>query len=161
MFRSPFLSYGPNRVEAKGEQTGKALEALPRVLNPWREGFVRAIDGSHRVEDACAIDCLIYFVALCLRAVDPETDAIDGNTGEIRRELPAVVEPQSNNINATMEFFIQMMNAMTQMIKNTQTQTGDSECTPTYKNLKLFQDMKPPLFIGGGPIKVEDWLMRI
>ncbi|XP_020683343.2 uncharacterized protein LOC110100255 [Dendrobium catenatum] len=29
------------------------------------------------------------------------------------------------------------------------------------KNLKLFQDMKPPLFSSGGPIEAEDWLMRI
>ncbi|PKU59730.1 hypothetical protein MA16_Dca015725 [Dendrobium catenatum] len=53
------------------------------------------------------------------------------------------------------------MVAMTQMIKNTQTQAEGSGSTAMDKNLKLFQDMKPPSFVGGGVIEAEDWLMKV
>ncbi|PKU62318.1 hypothetical protein MA16_Dca026501 [Dendrobium catenatum] len=62
-----------------------------------------------------------------------------------------------------MESFTQMMQAMTQMIRTSQNQTNGSGNggRPMNKSLKLFQDMKPPLFASGGPIEAEDWLMRI
>ncbi|PKU60557.1 hypothetical protein MA16_Dca024649 [Dendrobium catenatum] len=67
-----------------------------------------------------------------------EPDATDGNIGEVRRELPSVVEPQGSSINAILDSFTQMMVAMTQMIKNTQTQARGSGSTVMNKNLKLF-----------------------
>ncbi|PKU68962.1 hypothetical protein MA16_Dca002230 [Dendrobium catenatum] len=62
-----------------------------------------------------------------------------------------------------MESFTQMMEAMTQMIRTSQNQASGSGSgvRPMDKNLKLFQDMKPPLFSSDGPIEVEDWLKRI
>ncbi|KAL0914656.1 hypothetical protein M5K25_015022 [Dendrobium thyrsiflorum] len=60
------------------------------------------------------------------RAMDPEQDATDGNTGEGRRELPAVAELSSSSLNATLETFTQMMATMTQMLKNIQTPAGGS-----------------------------------
>ncbi|KAL0919904.1 hypothetical protein M5K25_012030 [Dendrobium thyrsiflorum] len=71
-------------------------------------------------------DCLLCFVALCLRAEEPETDATDGNVGEGRRELPAVAEPASSSLNATLETFTQMMATMTQMLKNIQAPASGS-----------------------------------
>ncbi|KAL0912613.1 hypothetical protein M5K25_018597 [Dendrobium thyrsiflorum] len=71
-------------------------------------------------------DCLLCFVALCLRAEEPETDATDGNVGEGRRELPAVAEPPSSSLNATLETFTQMMATMTQMLKNIQAPASGS-----------------------------------
>ncbi|PKU77318.1 hypothetical protein MA16_Dca018949 [Dendrobium catenatum] len=90
-----------------------------------------------------------------LKSMDPEQNATDGINMEEGRELPEVAEPQRNNI---MESFAQMMEAMTQMIKTSQNQASGSGGggRPMDKNLKLFQDMKPPLFSGGGPIEAED-----
>ncbi|KAL0919968.1 hypothetical protein M5K25_009062 [Dendrobium thyrsiflorum] len=121
------------------------------------------------------------------RAEEPETDATDGNVGEGRRELPAVADPASSSLNATLETFTQMMATMTQMLRNIQApasgsgggpvggsgggpvggssggsgQAGGSGNTPMDKYLKLFQDMKPPLFASGGAIEAEDWLERV
>ncbi|KAL0925449.1 hypothetical protein M5K25_003781 [Dendrobium thyrsiflorum] len=60
------------------------------------------------------------------RAEEPETDATDGNVGEGRRELPAVAEPPSSSLNATLETFTQMMTTMTQMLKNIQAPASGS-----------------------------------
>ncbi|XP_028553476.1 uncharacterized protein LOC114580375 [Dendrobium catenatum] len=95
-----------------------------------------------------------------LKSIDPEQNATDGINMEEGMELPKVAEPRRND---TMESFAQMMEAMTQMIKTSQNQGSGSGSgsRPMDKNLKLFQDMKPLLFSGGGPIEAEDWLMRI
>ncbi|KAL0921894.1 hypothetical protein M5K25_005839 [Dendrobium thyrsiflorum] len=60
------------------------------------------------------------------RAEEPETDATDGNVGEGRRELPAVADPASSSLNATLETFTQMMATMTQMLKNIQAPASGS-----------------------------------
>ncbi|KAL0919340.1 hypothetical protein M5K25_011428 [Dendrobium thyrsiflorum] len=95
------------------------------------------------------------------RAMDPERDVTDDNTDEVRSELPVVAEPPSGSTNATLESFTQMMAAMTQLIKSSQTQASGSGSAPMDKYLKLFHDMRPPFFSGGGPIEAENWLMRI
>ncbi|KAL0914159.1 hypothetical protein M5K25_017668 [Dendrobium thyrsiflorum] len=59
-------------------------------------------------------------------AEEPETDATDGNVGEGRRELPAVADPASSSLNATLETFTQMMATMTQMLKNIQAPASGS-----------------------------------
>ncbi|KAL0919905.1 hypothetical protein M5K25_012031 [Dendrobium thyrsiflorum] len=60
------------------------------------------------------------------RAEEPETDATDGNVGEGRREPPAVADPASSSLNATLETFTQMMATMTQMLKNIQAPASGS-----------------------------------
>ncbi|KAL0923333.1 hypothetical protein M5K25_007386 [Dendrobium thyrsiflorum] len=61
-----------------------------------------------------------------LIAEEPETDATDGNIGEGRREPPAVADPASSSLNATLETFTQMMATMTQMLKNIQAPASGS-----------------------------------
>ncbi|XP_028551196.1 uncharacterized protein LOC114579773 [Dendrobium catenatum] len=96
-----------------------------------------------------------------LWAEKSEPNATNDNTGEVRRELPIVVEPRGSSINASLDSFTQMMAAITKMIKNAQTQAEGSGGTVMDKNLKLFQYMKPPSFVGGEAIEAEDWLMKV
>lgn len=95
-------------------------------------------------------------IVLYLRTMNLEHNATNDNVGEEERELPAVAAPQSGSNNATLEIFAQIMTAMTQMIKSSQNQASGNGRAPMDKYLKLFQDMKPPLFSGGGPIKAEN-----
>ncbi|KAI0497441.1 hypothetical protein KFK09_020668 [Dendrobium nobile] len=96
-----------------------------------------------------------------LPTMNPEPIVTEGNVGEAGRALPTVADPLGDGNNATMRSFAQMMAVMTQMIKNSQTQANGSGSTSMDKNLKLFLDMKPPLFSSGEPLEAENWLMRI
>ncbi|KAL0904440.1 hypothetical protein M5K25_026551 [Dendrobium thyrsiflorum] len=97
---------------------------------------------------------LVYLVALsyedletcylCFIAEEPETDATDGNVGEGRREPPAVADPASSSLNATLETFTQMMATMTQMLKNIQAPASGSGGGPiggsSEKKLGFYQN---------------------
>ncbi|KAI0530477.1 hypothetical protein KFK09_000021 [Dendrobium nobile] len=98
------------------------------VLYPYRlkrvppstsgDGTVRFV-GGYDVKDTiyCEDPAIVQKIRAAM-AEEPEPDATDVNTREVRRELPSVVDPQGSSINATLDSFTQMMAAMTHMIKN-------------------------------------------
>ncbi|XP_020699671.1 uncharacterized protein LOC110111942 [Dendrobium catenatum] len=102
--------------------------------------------------------------------MDHEPDATDGNTDghndPISREvptLPSVAQPTGGS-STTMDTFNQMMAAVTHLIQHSQEQpqTSSRREPVVDKYLKIFQDMRPPLFTRvGEPVDVENWLLRV
>ncbi|PKU70128.1 uncharacterized protein LOC110091889 isoform X2 [Dendrobium catenatum] len=83
------------------------------------------------------------------RYTDDEEDITSRNLG--REEVPPEVIINTNT-------FTQMMTIMTQLLQESRSQFD----VGADKYLKLFQDMRPPLFKGNeGPIEAENWLLRI
>ncbi|KAL0922845.1 hypothetical protein M5K25_006872 [Dendrobium thyrsiflorum] len=148
-FKNP--SYSQNSIKNRIPETLSALHSLQTSLQELFRSQLpnsRNSQSAHHPEHFCHKNSSTVFAfcpellpaktsrtaapLLCSapnslqRAEEPETDATDGNVGEGRRELPAVVDPASSSLNATLETFTQMMATMTQMLKNIQAPASGS-----------------------------------